>query len=182
MLQTLMVGLAAVREPRLVRERFEEDLRALVRATSVTFRHDALDIDRPNVVSFDLPGSPIEGRPRIEAVFDPTRPVDDRARQMLAAGAYVAGLLLEIERAHGRWPLGCARSRTDGAAPLIGSSLAIRLLRDRIERVAATDFTALIEGASGPQPHPSFIQVLSLVSLPSVTATGRWREWGRMGT
>jgi hypothetical protein len=157
MLQTLMVGLAAVREPRLVRERFEEDLRALVRATSVTFRHDALATDRPNVVSVELPGPPIEGRPRIEAVFDPTRPVDDRARQMLAAGAHVAGLLLEIERAHGRWPLGCARSRSDGAAPLIGSSLAIRMLRDRIERVAATDFTALIEGGSGPQPHPSFI-------------------------
>ena len=149
MLQTLTTGLAAVREPRLVRERFEEDLRALVRATSVTFRHDGDDSHRPNVVSFDLPGSPIEGRPRLEAVFDPSKPADDRARQMLAAGAQVAGLLLEIERANGRWPLACARSRSDGAAPLIGSSLAIRLVRDRIERVAATDFTALIEGESG---------------------------------
>jgi len=149
MLQTLTTGLSAVREPRLVRERFEEDLRALVRATSVTFRHDAEESHRPNVVSFELPGSPIEGRPRLEAVFDPSKPVDDRARQMLAAGAQVAGLLLEIERANGRWPLACARSRSDGAAPLIGSSLAIRLVRDRIERVAATDFTALIEGESG---------------------------------
>jgi hypothetical protein len=33
------------------------------------------------------------------------------------------------------------------------------MLRDRIERVAATDFTALIEGGSGPQPHPDFIGV-----------------------
>jgi hypothetical protein len=32
-------------------------------------------------------------------------------------------------------------------------------VRDRIERVAANDFTVLIEGASGPQPHPSFIGV-----------------------
>jgi transcriptional regulator with PAS, ATPase and Fis domain len=149
MLQRLMMGLAAVREPRLVRERFEEDLRSLVRARSVTFRHDAADTERPNVVSFELPGSPIEGRSRLEAEFDPSHPVDDRARQMLAAGAHVAGFLLEIERANGRWPLGCARSRTDGAAPLIGSSLAIRRVRDRIERVAATDFTALIEGESG---------------------------------
>lgn len=46
---------------------------------------------------------------------------------------------LEIERANGRWPLASARSRSDGAAPLIGSSLAIRLVRDRIERVTATD-------------------------------------------
>jgi len=47
----------------------------------------------------------------------------------------------------------------DGAAPLIGSSRAIRLVRDRIERVAATDFTVLVEGGSGPQPHPNFIDV-----------------------
>ena len=48
-----------------------------------------------------------------------------------------------------------------GAAPLIGSSLAIRTVRDRIERVAATDFTVLVEGGSGPQPHSDFIDVFS---------------------
>jgi transcriptional regulator with PAS, ATPase and Fis domain len=149
MLQTLTTGLSAVNEPRLVRERFEEDLRALVRAASVTFRQDAVATTRPNVVSYDVPGAVSDGRSRLEAVFDPLRPADDRARQMLAAGAQIAGLLLEIERANGRWPLACARSRTDGAAPIIGSSLAIRLVRDRIERVAATDFTVLIEGESG---------------------------------
>ena len=148
MLETLTIGLASVTEPRLVRERFEQDLRTLVRATSVTFRQDGDAGNRPNVVSCEVPGSPIDGRPRLEAVFDPSRPADDRARQMLAAGAQVAGLLLEIERANGRWPLACARSRADGAAPLIGSSLAIRVVRDRIERVAATDFTVLIEGPS----------------------------------
>ena len=165
MLETLTSGLAAVREPRKVRERFEEQLRSQVRATSVSFRHDEDDTNRPNVVSFDLPGSPIEGRPRLEAVFDPARPVDERARRMLAAGAQVAGLLLEIERANGRWPLACARSRSDGAAPLIGSSRAIRLVRDRIERVAATDFTVLIEGASGPQPQPNFTEVFGEVAF-----------------
>ena len=159
MLETLTIGLAAVTEPRLVRERFEEDLRALVRATSVTFRQDGDASDRPNVVSYEVPGSLVDGRPRLEAVFDPARPADDRARQMLAAAAQVAGLLLEIERANGRWPLACARSRSDGAAPLIGSSLGIRVVRDRIERVAATDFTVLIEGGFGPQPHPGFIGV-----------------------
>ena len=97
---------------------------------------------------------------------------------MLAAGAQVAGLLLEIERANGRWPLACARSRTDGAAPRIGSSRAIRLVRDRIERIAATDFTALIEGGIGPQRTPVLLRFR--VELPSVTATGRWRERGRM--
>ena len=149
MLHTLTAGLAAIREPRMVRERFEEELRTLVRATSVTFRHDEDATSRPNVISFDLPGSPVEGRPRLEAVFDPARPVDEHAHRMLAAAAQVAGLLLEIERANGRWPLASAKSRTDGAAPLIGSSRAIRLVRERIERVAATDFTVLIEGESG---------------------------------
>jgi len=149
MLQTLTSGLAAVREPRMVRERFEEELRAMVRATSVNFCQDENETNRPNVVSFDLPGSSSGGRPRLEAVFDPARPMDERARRMLAAGAQIAGLLLEIERASGRWPLACARTRSDGAAPLIGSSGAIRGVRDRIERVAATDFTVLIEGESG---------------------------------
>ena len=37
----------------------------------------------------------------------------------------------------------------DGAAPLIGSSLEMCRLRERMERVAATDFTVLIEGESG---------------------------------
>ena len=175
-----MMGLAAVREPRLVRERFEEDLRSLVRARSVTFRHDAEGSERPNVVSFDLPGSPIEGRSRLEAVFDPAHPADDQARQMLAAGAHVAGLLLEIERANGRWPLGCARSRTDGAAPLIGSSLAIRRVRDRIERVAATDFTCLIEGGIGPQPHRDFIGVF--VEAAVCGGEGTVERMGETGT
>jgi transcriptional regulator with PAS, ATPase and Fis domain len=37
----------------------------------------------------------------------------------------------------------------DGAAPLIGSSSVMRGVRDRIERVAVTDFTVLVEGESG---------------------------------
>lgn len=152
MLEKVMTGLASVSDPRLVRERFEEDLRTIVRAKSVRLRDDA---DGGNaaagVISCDLPGRLVESRPRLEAVFDPARPIDPRARQMLAAGAHVAGLLVEIERAHGRWPLACARSQgdADGAAPLIGASHPMRVLRDRIERVAATDFTVLIEGESG---------------------------------
>src|SRR5262245_55519307 len=40
MLAALTTGLSAVREPRLVRERFEEQLRSLVNASSVAFRTD----------------------------------------------------------------------------------------------------------------------------------------------
>jgi transcriptional regulator with PAS, ATPase and Fis domain len=151
MLEKVMTGLAAVRDPKMVRERFEEDLRSIVRAKAVRFRDEVDHRPAAGTISCDLPGPASEGRPRLEAVFDPDRPIDARARQMLVAGAHVAGLLLEIERAHGRWPLACAKSRGehDGAAPLIGSGLPIRILRDRIERVAATDFTVLIEGESG---------------------------------
>jgi transcriptional regulator with PAS, ATPase and Fis domain len=42
-----------------------------------------------------------------------------------------------------------SRHHRDGAAPLIGSSQVMRAVRDRIERVAPTDFTVLVEGESG---------------------------------
>src|SRR4029077_6651020 len=41
------------------------------------------------------------------------------------------------------------RPRRDGAAPLIGSTPVMQTLRSTIERVAATDFTVLLEGESG---------------------------------
>jgi len=41
--------------------------------------------------------------------------------------------------------------RRDGAAPLIGSTAVMHALRSRIHRVAATDFTVLLEGPSDPQ-------------------------------
>jgi hypothetical protein len=96
----------------------------------------------------------------LEAVSAPGRTFAPWELQVLHGAGLVAGLLLEIERARqvvrgsaptpptaaapargdipARWP--------DGAAPLIGSSPAIRVLRHKIERVAATDFTVLIEG------------------------------------
>jgi transcriptional regulator with PAS, ATPase and Fis domain len=150
MLAALTTGLSAVREPRLVRQRFEEQLRTLVNARSIAFRDGVEDIrERPNVVSLEVPGAPTEMRPRLEAVFDPASVVDDRTWAMLDVAVQVAGLLFEIERANGRWPLACARGRADGAAPLIGSSPAIRKVRERIEKIATTDFTILIEGESG---------------------------------
>ena len=105
MLTALTSGLASVREPRLVRERFEETLRAFLGATSVTLCEEGEVHERPHVVSCELPALPIDGRPCLVAVFDSKRPVDDRSRQMLASASQVAGLLLELERASGRWPL-----------------------------------------------------------------------------
>ena len=151
LVRTLTTALSVAREPRVARERFEEELRTLVRARSVVVRHDpvALAPPPPNALCFDLPLHSADTRARLEAVFDPARVVDEWTFQILDEAVHVAALILELEYAHGRQAAILARRRADGAAPLIGSSQAIRLVRERIERVAATDFTVLIEGESG---------------------------------
>jgi DNA-binding NtrC family response regulator len=72
---------------------------------------------------------------------------------MLTLASHVASFVLEIERARlqlARAGIGPAvKARRDAAAPLIGSTPAIQALRSRIERVARTDFTVLLEGESG---------------------------------
>ena len=47
-------------------------------------------------------------------------------------------------------------------------------MRERIERVAVTDFTILIEGGIGPQPHPNSIEV----SDPPTLRGGNWEVAG----
>lgn len=146
LLAAVASGLSVAREPRLLRARFEEDLRVLVRARSVTVRDSPSPADYPDVVRLDVPAAPWTPPAWLEATFEPAQPVDDWQRRALTAGAHVASLLVQIEQARGRW--GRVR-KEDGAAPLIGSSAPIRAVRDRIERVAVTDFTVLIEGSSG---------------------------------
>jgi transcriptional regulator with PAS, ATPase and Fis domain len=147
LLAAITSGLSLVREPRLLRLRFEEELRAMVNARSVVVRDCPPDANgQPDVVSFDVPSAPWATPAWLEASFEPTQPVDESKRRTLSVAAHLASLLVQIEHASGRW--GRPR-RDDGAAPLIGSSAAIRAVRERIERVAATDFTVLIEGESG---------------------------------
>jgi transcriptional regulator with PAS, ATPase and Fis domain len=72
---------------------------------------------------------------------------------MLSLAAPLGALVLEIERSRQQLSraglLTPARPKRDGAAPLIGSTAAMETLRTTIERVAATDFTVLLEGESG---------------------------------
>jgi DNA-binding NtrC family response regulator len=90
-----------------------------------------------------------EGRQvMLEASFDARSGPDDWTCQLLEAGAYLAAMLLETERL-ATTPAPLTTVDRDGAAPLIGSSETMRLLRDRVERVANTNFTVLIEGESG---------------------------------
>jgi transcriptional regulator with PAS, ATPase and Fis domain len=147
LLAAITSGLPLVREPRLLRLRFEEELRALVNARSVMVRDCPPDsTGQPEVVSFDVPSAPWATPAWLEASFDSAESVDEWKRRTLSLAAQLAALIVQIEQATGRW--GRPR-RADGAAPLIGSSAAIRAVRERIERVAATDFTVLIEGESG---------------------------------
>src|SRR5687768_2591682 len=92
-----------------------------------------------------------EGRQvMLEAAFDGRTGPDDWTCQMLEAAASLAGVLLEAERL-ATTPAPLTSADRDGAAPLIGSSEIMRLLRERVERVANTHFTVLIEGPRDPQ-------------------------------
>jgi transcriptional regulator with PAS, ATPase and Fis domain len=147
LLAVVTSGFSVAREPRVVRQRFEEELRALVDAQSIAVRECAPGASmRAGALTFEVPAAPWSVPTRLEAVFVSNEDVDDWKRRTLAIGAQVAALLVELEHADGRW---ARMRRSDGAAPLVGSSQVIRDLRDRIARVAVTDFTVLIEGESG---------------------------------
>ena len=90
---------------------------------------------------------PSPGRDMLFEVGIGGRLLDAWDRQLLETAAH----LLTIALAAGRPALARltdARAAT-GAAPLIGASLVMRALRERIERVALTDFTVLIQGETG---------------------------------
>lgn len=84
----------------------------------------------------------------LEASFDQDTGPDEWTCQLLEAASNVAALLVEAERLATTPALLTAPER-DGLAPLIGSSETMCALRERVERVANTDFTVLIEGESG---------------------------------
>ena len=87
--------------------------------------------------------------PRLQAVLEascePSRSLDDWDVEVLTCVAHLGGLVLEASRARTAIRL----RHPDGAAPLIGSTPIMHALRERVERVAATDFTVLVEGESG---------------------------------
>ncbi len=80
----------------------------------------------------------------LEVSIDPGLALGAWERQSLRQAARVVGLLLACRNQApppGQPP--------EPAAPLVGSSAPMRRLREQIERVAATDFTVLIEGECG---------------------------------
>ena len=87
--------------------------------------------------------------PRVQAVleasFERNRPLGEQDVSLLTVAAQLGGLVLAAARTQSPQRL----IRSEGATPLIGSTPAMESLRDRVARVALTDFTVLIEGESG---------------------------------
>jgi DNA-binding NtrC family response regulator len=122
------------------------DLRA-VRLREVRTRYQARLVTPTRTSDSIVLGVPTAD-PRVQAVLEascqPDQPMEGTNYDVLVALAHVGGLVLEIGR--GRTS---ATASTLGAGPLIGSTEVMQALRAQIQRVAATDFTVLIEGESG---------------------------------
>lgn len=152
LLSAVAAALPGCREPRALRQRFESELKSLVNAREVELR-DGPATPRPGgpAIALDVSdGDYTLGT--IEARFEEGGcAFDEWDRQLLESARHLAALVLIIDRAQRGGGLGpaSAAGRADGAAPIVGSSAGIRAVRARIERVAATSFTVLIEGESG---------------------------------
>jgi DNA-binding NtrC family response regulator len=144
-------ALPLCREARAVRDRFEQELCALLNAREVELR-DGPPMPCPpdNAVSLEIRSGDFT-LGALDAVFEPGLCAFDAwDRQLLECARRIAALVLTIDRAQRSGLLATAGGyRRTGAAPIVGSSPAIRAVRARMERVAATDFTVLIEGESG---------------------------------
>ena len=153
LLSTVVSSLSGCREARHVRQQFEAELCDLMNAREVELR-DGPAMPRPpeSVISLDVvSGGIVLGA--IDATFDEgCCAFDDWDQQLLDSARQVAALVMIVDRAQraGGFGVGFAPlGQDDGAAPIVGSSAAIRRVRARMERVAATGFTVLIEGESG---------------------------------
>jgi len=150
LLTSLSLSLPSMRDTRQLRAKFEEELRALLDVRRIDLRDGpatATPLDASmslEVSAGKLPLGAIDiTLDRAESVFDAWD------AQLLDEARSVAALILLLDRAYRAGTFAASRSRFDGAAPIIGSSAAIRAVRERIDRVAATAFTVLIEGESG---------------------------------
>jgi DNA-binding NtrC family response regulator len=143
----------------LMRGAFEVALGQIIPVRSVNLREvgsrwgSRSDAAGPESLALDVPGADPSSQGLLEVTFDAGCRLGDWDFQMLGTAANLGALVLEIERS--RLQLARAgllnpnRTRRDGAAPLIGSTDVMHALRSAIERVAATDFTVLLEGESG---------------------------------
>jgi DNA-binding NtrC family response regulator len=159
LLAALTRGLDARDDVALLRGTFETMLRRVVPVRTIhlrdlngrwSSRDESTGVES---IALEIPGS--DGAPQrvLEATFDPGCNLGEWDFQLLGDATHVGALVLEIEQTRTQLArtrvLGGARQKRDGAAPLIGSTSAMKALRAGVERVASTDFTVLLEGESG---------------------------------
>ena len=157
-LRDLIGGLAAAvaggRAGRPLQEVFEQELRNVLPIRTVRLREVPASYRARLVTPTRTAGSIVLDVPTadplrqavLEASCDPGRELNAESVNLLGTAAQLGALVLAADR--GRQTV-LSRRRTDAAAPLIGSTAVMQSLRERVERVALTDFTVLIEGESG---------------------------------
>jgi transcriptional regulator with PAS, ATPase and Fis domain len=141
-----------------IRGAFEQMLRRMIPVRSLRLREAATQwagrSDGIESIVLEVPGP--DGSPKgvLEATFDPGCRLGDWDFQMLGVAAHLGALVLEVERNRaqlvraGLLPA-AARPREDDRSPIVGDTPVMQALRTAVDRVAATDFTVLLEGESG---------------------------------
>jgi transcriptional regulator with PAS, ATPase and Fis domain len=141
-----------------LRARFEEGLRRLLHVRSVHLRDGIAVIPAvagqspAEAICLQVPPGAGGRAAMLQATFDTACGLDDWDVQVLHAAAQLASLVLDAERARGMAEPAVAapvKWRRDNMVSLVGTSHRMQALRSRIERIANTDFTVLIEGESG---------------------------------
>jgi transcriptional regulator with PAS, ATPase and Fis domain len=151
LLAVVSSALPGSREPKHLRQRFVTELREMLNAREVDLR-DGPPMPCPpeSMVSIEVTSGGLT-LGAIDALFDEGQcAFDPWDLQILEFARQLAALVMIIDRAQRSGTLGPAGYGTlDRVTTLVGSSAAIRGVRARMERVAATPFTVLVEGESG---------------------------------
>src|SRR4051812_8713849 len=130
-LTALSRAIGEQRDPALMRGMLQQLITQTLPVRSVHVRTDAARWAPPDgaieSVAIEVPTAGAAGT--LEATFEPGCRLGEWDLQLLTASAHVAALIVEIERLHLRaarpmQPV-AAKSRRDGAAPLIGSTRAM---------------------------------------------------------
>lgn len=157
-LSTLSRLVGARADPGMMRGAFEEAVRRTLRVRRVLLRDvtsrwtRVSEPEGAESVVFEVPAATPKTRGVLEARFDAGTLLGEWEVQLLGLAAHLGALVLELERSR---PQGRADQSSftgperDAAVPMVGGTPVMRALRANIERVAATDFTVLLEGESG---------------------------------
>jgi DNA-binding NtrC family response regulator len=153
-LNALSAELVARQDERTLQSVFEQELSRVLPVRSIRLREVPSRLQARLVtptrtadsVVLDVPTPDSCRQVVLEATLEPGRTLDEWNTDLLIAAAHLGALVLEVDL---RRPPAPARDTAEGAGALIGSSPVMQQLRDRVERVATTDFTVLIEGESG---------------------------------